>query len=102
MKDESYFEENDFQRIRAKSTHGSIQSEFHIPTGCLSCDGESGRGRHCLGVDCPIFPVQSKETDGDQYIEDLLADRRTLKEALLDARMLKESLRTARLLNLVR
>lgn len=102
MRDENYFDESDFQRIRAKSAHAGVQSELHIPRNCLTCDGEPGRGRNCLGVDCPIFKVDSKQTDEDQYISDLIADRRMLKEALLDARTLKESLRAARLRNLTR
>ena len=102
MKGENYFDESDIQKIRAKSAHGGMQSEFHIPRDCLTCDGEPERGRDCLGVDCPIFRAYSKEMDEDEYILDLLSDRRMLKEALLDARMLKESLRVARLLNLAR
>jgi hypothetical protein len=103
MGDENYFDESDFQKIRAKSAHGGVQSELHIPRACLTCDGEPRRERDCLGACCPIFPIQgfnSKETDEDQYISDLLADHRMLKEVLLEARVLKESLRATRLLNL--
>lgn len=79
-----------------------VRSELCVPRGCLSCDGESRHGHGCLGFNCPIFPIHSKEVDEDQYISDLFADRRMLKEALLDARTLKGSLRKARLLNLAR
>lgn len=100
MKDGIFFNEEDFHRITAKSARGGVQSEFHIPRSCLNCDGESGRGRDCLGVDCPIFTAFPKETDEDQYTLDLLTDHRMLKEALLEVRTLKESLRAVRLLNL--
>jgi hypothetical protein len=102
MKDEDFFDESDIQRIRAKSSHGGTASELHIPRNCFTCEGEPGWGRDCLGIYCPIFTVNSKEPDEDQYISDLLSDRRMLREALLDARAAKESLRKAKLFNLAR
>lgn len=101
MERESFFDESDFQRIRAKAAQGGIRSEIHIPRACLSCDGEPRRDRNCLGVDCPIFSVHS-EPDDDHYILDFLEDRRLLREALLEARTLKESLRKATLFCLAR